>query len=180
MLVEDGGRFLTRAETSQEPPNFFVRSAGNDDKTAPTHITDPAPVLRGIKKQLVTYKRADGVPLSFTLYLPPDYKPGNALPTVVWAYPREFTDPGRPGRSSGSPNRFTTLRGPSHLFFLLQGYAVLDGATHAGGRHAGEGQRHLRRADRRQRQGGDRQGGRDGRDRPRPRRRRRAQLRARS
>jgi dipeptidyl aminopeptidase/acylaminoacyl peptidase len=30
---------------------------------------------------------------------------------------------------TGSPNRFTSVGGSSHLFFLLQGYAIFDGAT---------------------------------------------------
>jgi dipeptidyl aminopeptidase/acylaminoacyl peptidase len=33
-----------------------------------TLMTDPTPELRGITKQLVKYKRADGVDLSFPLY----------------------------------------------------------------------------------------------------------------
>ena len=94
-----------------------------------TQFPDPTPQLRGIKKQLVTYKRADGVQLSFTLYLPPGYKEGTRLPTVVWAYPLEFTDPATAGQVTGSTQRFTTITGPSHLFFLLHGYAVLDNAT---------------------------------------------------
>ena len=77
----------------------------------------------------MTYKRADGVPLSFTLYLPPDYKEGTRLPAFIWAYPREFTDADTAGQVGGSPYHFTTLTGPSHLFLVLQGYAVLDGAT---------------------------------------------------
>ena len=100
-----------------------------DGKRALTDFADPAPALRTVKKQLVTYQRADGVQLSFTLYLPPDYKPGQRLPTVVWAYPREFNDAATAGQVTASPNRFTTVAGPSHLFFLLQGYAVLDDAT---------------------------------------------------
>src|SRR5262249_37820107 len=108
-----------------------VRSANgaNNEMKALTQFPDPTPQLRGIKKQLVTYKREDGVQLSFTLYLPPDYKRGTRLPTVVWAYPREFTDNDTAGQVSGSANRFTTINGPSHLFFLLAGYAILDGAT---------------------------------------------------
>ena len=51
------------------------------------------------------------------------------LPTVVWAYPLEYNSADTAGQVAGSPYRFTTLAGPSHLFFLLQGYAVLDGAT---------------------------------------------------
>ncbi|HYT94002.1 MAG TPA: prolyl oligopeptidase family serine peptidase, partial [Gemmataceae bacterium] len=54
---------------------------------------------------------------------------GERLPAVLWAYPREYVDASTAGQVSGSPYRFTTLMGPSHLFFLTQGYAVLDGAT---------------------------------------------------
>ncbi|MCU0226342.1 MAG: prolyl oligopeptidase family serine peptidase, partial [Bryobacterales bacterium] len=82
--------------------------------------------LRGITKQLVKYERNDGTQLSFTLYLPPGYKPGTRLPAVVWAYPMEYTDAATAGQVSGSEHRFTTIRGYSHLFFLLAGYAVLD------------------------------------------------------
>src|SRR5439155_10577638 len=81
---------------------------------------------RGIKKQLVTTKRPDGVAISFTLYLPPDYKEGQKYPTVFWAYPREFNTADTAGQVSGSTNRFTTITGFSHLFFLLQGYVVMD------------------------------------------------------
>lgn len=129
LLSDDGSRFITRHETVQDPPNYFVRSAGSAEMKALTNVADPSPQLRAIKKELVTYKRADGVPLSFTLYLPPNYKPGKRLPTIIWAYPREFSDAGTAGQISGSPNRFTTLVGASHLFLLLEGYAILDDAT---------------------------------------------------
>lgn len=129
LIADEGPRFLTRRESVQEPPNYFLRTVGNADKQALTHYVDPAPQLRSIKKQLVRYKRPDGVQLSFTLYLPPDYKEGQRLPTIVWAYPLEFNDASTAGQVSGSPNRFTTISGISHLFLLTQGYAVLDGAT---------------------------------------------------
>jgi dipeptidyl aminopeptidase/acylaminoacyl peptidase len=129
LLSDDGSAFLTRHETTTEPPNYYVRAAGRDNRRALTDFTDPTPQLRGITKQLVTYRRADGVPLSFTLYLPPGYQSGEWLPTVLWAYPLEFTSADTAGQVTGSPYRFTTLAGPSHLFFLLCGYAVLDGAA---------------------------------------------------
>src|SRR5262249_17540786 len=128
LLDADGSRFLTRRETPSDPPNLFLRTA-KGEKTALTDFADPTPQLRAVKKKLVTYKRADGVPLSFTLYLPPDYKEGTRLPALVWAYPREFTDADTAGQVGGSPYHFTTLTGPSHLFLALRGYAVLDGAT---------------------------------------------------
>ena len=127
LLSDDGSKFITRYETPTTPPNYFIRNGTN--KQALTNFPDPTPQIRGITKQLVTYKRKDGVPLSFTLYLPPGYKAGTPLPTVVWAYPLEFNDADTAGQVNGSPNRFTTIGGMSHLFFALQGYAVLDDAS---------------------------------------------------
>jgi dipeptidyl aminopeptidase/acylaminoacyl peptidase len=60
------------------------------------------------------------------LYLPPNYRDGEKLPTVFWAYPREFNDASTAGQISGSPNHFVSLAGYSHLFLLTQGYAVMD------------------------------------------------------
>jgi dipeptidyl aminopeptidase/acylaminoacyl peptidase len=129
LLVDDGSRFITRHESPTEPPNYFVRTSNGADKKALTDFPDPAPQLHGITKQLVTYKRADGVQLSFTLYLPANYKEGTRLPTIVWAYPLEFNDADTAGQVSGSQYRFTTIGGISHLFLATQGYAILDNAT---------------------------------------------------
>jgi dipeptidyl aminopeptidase/acylaminoacyl peptidase len=129
LLAADASRFLTRRETPTEPPNYFVRSADGTTRKALTQFTDPAPQLRAVRQQLVTYTRADGVPLSFTLYLPAGHQPGQRLPTVLWAYPREFNDADTAGQVTGSSQRFTTLAGTSHLFFLTQGYAILDDAA---------------------------------------------------
>ncbi|HEX6043299.1 MAG TPA: prolyl oligopeptidase family serine peptidase [Pyrinomonadaceae bacterium] len=128
LLDDEAKQFITRRESSTEPPNYFLRSAAATAK-ALTDFPDPTPQLRGIKKQLITYKRADGVQCSFTLYLPPDYKTGTRLPTVVWAYPVEFNDADTAAQVTGSTQRATSIIGPSHLFFLLEGYAVLDNAT---------------------------------------------------
>ena len=128
MLSDDGSQFLTQHETPTVPPNYFIRTQGAEPR-ALTNFPDPMPQLRGIRKELVTYKRDDGVPLSFTLYLPADYQAGTRLPTIVWAYPREFNDSSTAGQVSGSTNRFTTIGGISHLFLLTQGYAILDEAT---------------------------------------------------
>ena len=128
ILADDGTQFITQHETTTVPPNFFLTTVGGERK-ALTKFPDPMPQLRGITKELVTYQRSDGVPLSFTLYLPPGYQKGTPLPTIVWAYPREFNDPATAGQVSGSTNRFTTIGGISHLFLLTQGYAILDEAT---------------------------------------------------
>lgn len=133
------GQFLTRHESPHEPPNVHLRTLGRALAQAPpgeaafastsraiTQIPDPTPQLRGITKRLVKYQRADGLDLSFTLYLPPGYKEGQRLPTVVWAYPLDYADASMAGQVAGSPQRFTVLGWPLHLFFLLDGYAVID------------------------------------------------------
>jgi dipeptidyl aminopeptidase/acylaminoacyl peptidase len=141
LLSNDGSKFLTRFETPNDVPNYFVRTAGSNDKKQVTKFVDPNPSLRGIQKQLVTYKREDGVPLSFTLYLPPDcgspadkgampcHQTGVRMPTIVWAYPLEFSDASTAGQVGGSQYRFTQMGGISELFLVTQGYALLDSAT---------------------------------------------------
>src|SRR6266516_2777144 len=124
-LLDDAAkRVVTRRESRSEPPNYFLREGTN--LRALTAFKDPAPQLNGIQKRLLTYTREDGVPLSGTLYLPPGYTPGTRLPVVMWAYPIEFASASAAGQVSAAPNRFNIIRGPSHLFFLTQGYAVLD------------------------------------------------------
>src|SRR5204863_9489281 len=104
----------------------FVRDVKSGALRAVTAFADPAPRLTGVQKRLVTYTRADGVPLSGTLYLPPGYTAGTRLPVVMWAYPQEFTSAAAAGQVSAAPNRFHLIRGPSQLLFLTQGYAVFD------------------------------------------------------
>ncbi len=127
VLDDQGKSFITRRESTTEPPNYFLHNGSSEKEL--TSYKDPAPRVRRITKQLVTYKRADGVPLSMELYLPPDYQPGTKLPAVMWAYPREYNDADTAGQIQGSPNRFTSITGYSELFFLLDGYAVLENAA---------------------------------------------------
>lgn len=121
-------QIITRYESKTEPPNYYLVDLKRKKRKALTDYKDPAPQLTGMKKQLIKYTRDDGVELSGTLYLPPGYKAGERLPLVIWAYPREYSDPKVAGQVRGSPHRFTFFRGTSQLFFVTQGYAVLDGA----------------------------------------------------
>ncbi len=138
-----GRSYLTRRESSVDPPNVLVRtlgkpvadaSAGESTWTSSlprlvTHVADTTPVVRGITKRLVKYKRADGVDLSFTLYLPPNYKEGTRLPAVFWAYPLDYAEAQTASQVTGSAQRYTVLGWPLHLFFALDGYAIIDGPS---------------------------------------------------
>ena len=123
-LDDSGTKLLIRRESPTEPGNWYLRDGSAE--VALTQFPDPYPELRKVKKQLVTTKRPDGVTISFTLYTPTDYVEGKRYPTVFWAYPREFASADDAGQVTGSPNRFVTLAGYTHLFFLTQGYAVMD------------------------------------------------------
>jgi dipeptidyl aminopeptidase/acylaminoacyl peptidase len=128
-LNDDMTKFLTRYETQKDAPNYYTRDAGAEARRPVTAFRDPQPQIRDVLRQYVTYKRADGVTLSGTLYLPPGYKQGTKVPLIMWAYPREFGDADSASQVSGSPNSFTSIRGGSHLFLLLSGYAIFDNPT---------------------------------------------------
>jgi dipeptidyl aminopeptidase/acylaminoacyl peptidase len=128
-LNDEMTRFLTRYETQKDAPNYYTRDGGSAPRRAVTQYKDPQPQVRDILRQYVTYKRNDGVTLSGTLYLPPGYKQGTKVPLIMWAYPREFGDADSASQVTGSPNSFTMIRGASHLFLLLSGYAIFDNPT---------------------------------------------------
>jgi dipeptidyl aminopeptidase/acylaminoacyl peptidase len=130
VLNDEGTRILTRYESRNDPPNVYVRDLKTGERRAMTNYQDPAPQLKGIQKQLVTYKRKDGVELSATIITPPGWTPAQGpLPTLLWAYPREFVDPAMASQVTGSAERYTSISGASHLLFLTQGYAIIDDPT---------------------------------------------------
>ena len=124
VLNVSGSKVVVRRESQTEPPNYYYRDGTHEKQL--TKNTDPAPELRKAKKQLVTTKREDGTTISFTLHLPPGHKEGDKVPAVFYAYPIEFASADTAGQVTGSPNRFTSVGGYSHLFFLTQGYAVME------------------------------------------------------
>ncbi|WP_083749108.1 S9 family peptidase [Pelomonas sp. KK5] len=127
LLLLDGGRLVTQRESPTEPPNLMLRDGSGS--SALTRARDPTPQLRKIRRELVSFKRADGVEMSFWLWLPPDFKEGDKRPALVWAYPLEFADDATAGQISGSPNRFNVFTGLSPLNLLMDGFIVLNDAT---------------------------------------------------
>lgn len=126
LLDATGTNLLTRRESPTDAPNFFLRT-GAEPKPL-TQFPNPSALTAGVKKQVVNYKRADGIALSFTLYLPPDYKAGTRLPALLWAYPYEFSDADTAGQLTGhAAQAFPELN--YHQLLTLHGYALLDNAA---------------------------------------------------
>lgn len=129
-VLDDAARVvITRRESSTEPPNLFQHDLRARRVTQVTRLENPAPALSNLRRELVTYPRADGVKLSGTLYYPTDYREGQRVPVIFWVYPREFASADAASQVVGSSNRFVLPSGASHLFLLTQGFAVLDNPT---------------------------------------------------
>ncbi len=126
------GKLLVRRESVREAPNYFsvTMSAKESGAAQLTHFADPYTGLKLPTKQLVHYKRADGVDLTATLWLPAGYnKSQGPLPTLMEAYPAEFKSRATAGQVSGSPNRFPRISAFSPVPFTLIGYAVMENAS---------------------------------------------------
>lgn len=126
------GILVTSIQSPAEYPNYYIRNINR--KGEPTQITffeNPYKSLENVYKELITYKRDDGVDLSAVLYLPPGYnrEKKEKLPMLMWAYPREFKDAASAGQVTTSPHQFTSINYGSPLFWAMRGYVILDDAA---------------------------------------------------
>lgn len=122
--------FITSRESQNDNPNIFLRTANSTKLTQLTRFPHPYPQIKDVKKQVLKYKREDGVDLTADLYLPPGYKKEDGpLPTLFWAYPEEFKSKGNAGQVKGSQYTFTKISSGSPIFWVTRGYAILNNAT---------------------------------------------------
>ena len=124
-------QLLTRKETEKEMPNYWLKNVKK--QTADRQLTqfvNPYPQLEGVTKEKIKYKRADGVDLTGDLYLPKGYnkEKDGKLPVFIWAYPAEFNSAADAAQVRGSEHKFTLLNWGSAVYYVTQGYAVLNNA----------------------------------------------------
>ncbi|MDZ7738160.1 MAG: prolyl oligopeptidase family serine peptidase [Bacteroidales bacterium] len=131
ILPDEEDLVITTRESVDVPPNYYLRNLKNGKLTQISHFENPYPQLEGVSKELVKYKRNDGLDLSFELYLPKGYDKNSddPLPAILWAYPREYQSKDAAGQVSGSPYRFIRVSPSSILVFVTQGYAVMNNAA---------------------------------------------------
>jgi len=130
LLAED--KVLIRRESQTQSPNYFAAALDGSAGSAPVQVTHFPGRYDGIQmptRQFLKYKRADGVDLTATLWLPYGYdKSQGPLPMLMEAYPAEFTSRANASQVSGSPNRYPVFGGGSHVYMVQDGYAILDNA----------------------------------------------------
>lgn len=130
VLDENKLILITRRESQNEVPNYYIKNLTTKEDKAITSFTNPYPQLEGVTKEKISYKRSDGVDLTGDLYLPKGYnkEKDGPLPVLIWAYPREYDNAADAAQVRGSKDKFTLIGGGSPVFFVTQGYAILDNA----------------------------------------------------
>ena len=124
--------FVTVRQSQTEVPNYYIRDLRKKSLvgTPITTFTNPYALLEGVKKQKISYKRGDGIDLTADLYLPKNYDAAKdgLLPVIIWAYPREYKSAADAAQVRGSKYMFTRINYGSPIFWVTQGYAVMDNA----------------------------------------------------
>ena len=110
VLDPAAGTILIRRESQEQSPNYYIQKIGSASAEQVTFFPNPYGTGPLPKKQVLHYKRSDGVDLSANLYLPPGYKPSDGpLPALMEAYPTEYKTKSAAGQVTGSPYQFTFL-----------------------------------------------------------------------
>jgi len=124
-------QLLVRIESPSEYPNYYFRELKKGKLKQITSFENPFKSLQDVHKEVINYKRDDGLELSGTLYLPVGYdmEKKEKAPMILWAYPREYKDKSSAGQTTANPNRFTYPNYGSAIYWVAKGYVVLDGAA---------------------------------------------------
>lgn len=131
-LDDSKSTVLIRLQSKTDYPNYYVRTLKSKKALVPvTSFENPFKSIANVHKEVLKYKRADGVELSGTLYLPLGYdkKKAEKLPMIMWAYPQEFKDKNAAGQSATNPNEFVFPFYGSPIYWVTRGYVVLDDAA---------------------------------------------------
>jgi len=121
-------QFITARQSVETPVNYFLRDAKKKTSVALTSFPNPYPQLKDMKVEKMQYKRADGLDLTATLYLPVGYDKtrDGRLPVLMWAYPREYRSADDAAQVRGSKYLFTTINYRSPVFWVTRGFAVME------------------------------------------------------
>ncbi len=134
LSIEDfkKGEVLVQIQSKNDYPNYYFRNIRQKNKLTPiTTFKNPFESIKNVSKEVIKYKRKDGVELSGTLYLPVGYDKvkKEKMPLLIWAYPAEYKDKNSAGQSSQNPNEFTFPNYGSFVYWVTRGYVVLDDAA---------------------------------------------------
>ncbi|HAS39747.1 MAG TPA: S9 family peptidase [Microscillaceae bacterium] len=124
-------QLLVSIQSKNVYPNFYFRNLKNKKARQITFFENPFKAIQNVHKEVITYKRDDGIDLSGTLYLPVGYDKTKKekMPMILWAYPVEYKNKKSASQNTKNPNRFTYPYYGSPIYWVTRGYVVLDGAS---------------------------------------------------
>jgi dipeptidyl aminopeptidase/acylaminoacyl peptidase len=122
---------LVRIESPTAYPNYYFKNTSRKKLSQITYFENPFKSIQDVHKEVIKYKRDDGLELSGTLYLPVGYDQNKKekMPMILWAYPTEYKDKSSAGQSTNNPNAFTYPYYGSMVYWVTKGYVVLDDAS---------------------------------------------------
>ena len=122
---------IVRIESPTEFPNYYSKKTNSRRLNQITNFENPFLELQNVKKEVISYKRDDGLELSGVLYLPLGYdeEKKEKMPMILWAYPREYKDRQSASQSTNNSNEFTYPYYGSMIYWVTKGYVVLDDAS---------------------------------------------------
>lgn len=131
MIDVKKGELLVRRESSNDFPNYYKRNIFKNELTQISDFDNPFKAIQNVHKEVITYRRKDGLELSATLYLPVGYDMDKKekMPMIMWAYPREFKDKKSASQVTSNSKEFTYPYYGSPIYWVNRGYVVLDDAA---------------------------------------------------
>lgn len=121
-------QFITSRESNTRPANFYVRDLKKKTEKALTSFENPYKAMEGVTHEQIKYKRADGLDLTATVYLPAGYdkERDGRLPVYMVGYPREYRSTADAGQVRGSKYTFPTMTYRFPAMFVTRGYCVME------------------------------------------------------
>lgn len=121
-------QFITSRESNTRPANIYLRDLKKKSEKALTSFENPYKAMEGVTHEQIKYKRADGVDLTATVYLPAGYDKDRdgRLPVYMVGYPREYRSKADAAQVRGSKYTFPVMTYRFPAMFVTRGYCVME------------------------------------------------------
>ena len=132
-VFSDQSLLLERQSPTQPPTlwRWYPKLQGQNHPAIQLTTAETLPASwADVEQQQVNFQRADGTRLSGTLYLPKGFhRAQGPLPTLIWAYPREYESQQDLEAALPHPLHYPALSANNAAVLAAAGFAVFDKVT---------------------------------------------------
>jgi dipeptidyl aminopeptidase/acylaminoacyl peptidase len=127
LFFDNKEKLIISRESESEPANYFALDINGKRGKQLTYFPNPNLESLSVLKKQLTYKRSDNLMLSSTIYIPKKHAQGQGkLPVLMWTQPTGYKTNAAAGQVKGSPYQFIDVGWNSPLFWVTQGFIVMD------------------------------------------------------